>query len=277
MFGFKQMYLSNLNKAVELAKELDYELDYSDRSIMMVEACLANIKNQAPEGGAVTGFEKLAFSFSIYIIEVICRNHGIGQLKKDCPHNGRNMWPFIWKNNTLYIYNWCYNRIVGGEVDNVWLKFNRLVLKKETFSLDVTNDLIFSYANDDTNITTIKYLNSYCERTLGFIWNKKPENTHDYHILSKVTFPSDKLEEILSSAESIRNYLIRLDQTGKIAFAMNTILSNKTEFYFYVRTQEEYEAIILEFSEEPVMRKSLLFDVYEDPQWNFYNKFKNNS
>jgi len=114
--------------ALEVAAGQQTKLDFSHSSIRNVESILATLHVQQHKSRSTDGVFGLALEFGAYIITVIERNTERGLWEKDHPSFGKNAFPFTWRNSTLFPVEWCLKRIVDGPEDNVWVKYERLVL-----------------------------------------------------------------------------------------------------------------------------------------------------
>jgi hypothetical protein len=124
-----QKELTNL--ALRVAKEsFDIKLDFSHNSIRQVEKILSAFHDDYKKTKDDSGLNGIAFEFAAYIITTIEKNTEKGKWERDHPQFGEGAFPFYWKNQTLFPVEWCKKRIFDGPGDNVWSKYQVLVLKK---------------------------------------------------------------------------------------------------------------------------------------------------
>ena len=114
--------------AIEVGKENNITLDFSDASIKDVETILSLLNKDFEKTKNDEGLHGLAYMFGFYIIEVIEKNHGKGWIERDHPDFGENVFPFYWNGETLFPLAWCQKRIFDGDADNVELKYQILIL-----------------------------------------------------------------------------------------------------------------------------------------------------
>ncbi len=121
--------------AVETGKAFNVDLDYSVESLYKVENILGAVHNELHlilkrrDGKAsVRGISK---NFGAYIIEVIERNLTPGWWEVDHPTFGKESFPYyLTDQEIVFPVGWCMNRIEGGPTENVWAKFQIMILKK---------------------------------------------------------------------------------------------------------------------------------------------------
>jgi hypothetical protein len=109
--------------AVKLAEERGIELDYSPGSVEQVEQMLApfhELRSRAQLSDEE--LDRNAHRFGAYIGEVLRRMHG-GHWTQDHDVVGPNSYPFHWKCGQTFPIAWCGKRIINGDEDNVWFKF----------------------------------------------------------------------------------------------------------------------------------------------------------
>jgi hypothetical protein len=127
------------SQAIEIASsEYETSLDYSPESVAKVEEILGkiherNIKEPISEKQLV----KESLRWGGYIGEVIIRikpchwelNSKIG---------GEGSLPIVFENekHETFPVGWCYKRIINGPEDNVWHKFNFLVVEDANRSVN---------------------------------------------------------------------------------------------------------------------------------------------
>ncbi len=76
------------------------------------------------------GLNGAALEFAAYIVSVIQCHFPPAQWERDCPSFGVDTFPLHWRGASIYPYAWCQKRIFDGPGDNVWSKFDALVLGK---------------------------------------------------------------------------------------------------------------------------------------------------
>lgn len=118
------------DNALEIAKVLGFELDYSHKSIKKVERILGKVHKEYKKTGDDDGLRGVAISFAAYIINVIERNTIRGTWKRDHPKMGEDTFPFEWKDTTIFPFAWCMKRILDGKGDDVWSKYKVLVMER---------------------------------------------------------------------------------------------------------------------------------------------------
>jgi hypothetical protein len=118
---------------VELAEQVAREnfgitLDYSVGSVRQVELILGKLHEDYLKSKSQDGLRGLALAFASYLIAVIEKNFQKGKLTRDHPQMGPNTFPYEWNGATLFPYGWCMKRLVDGPEDDVWAKFQALVV-----------------------------------------------------------------------------------------------------------------------------------------------------
>tara|TARA_R110000868_G_C10590272_1_gene739497 strand:+ start:110 stop:529 length:420 start_codon:yes stop_codon:yes gene_type:complete len=117
--------------AIEVGKEYEIELDFTDESIKNVETILSNLHKEYKISKSDDGLNGLAYMFGFYIIDVIEKNHGKGRIERNHPDFGENVFPFYWNGGTLFPLAWCQKRIFDGDGDNVEFKYRISVLEEK--------------------------------------------------------------------------------------------------------------------------------------------------
>ncbi len=113
------------NEAVKWVKQdRGITLDYSADSIQIIEEELARIHTKDHPKAGQPGVFGTAMGYGAYVGEVIRRRDG-GTWAEDHPVGGTNSYPLkITKpDTTIFPVGWCFNRLVNGEEDNVYIKF----------------------------------------------------------------------------------------------------------------------------------------------------------
>jgi hypothetical protein len=73
----------------------------------------------------------IALEFGAYIIRVIEQHFGPVDWQRDHPSFGEDSFPLYWRETTLFPVGWCLKRILDGTGDDVWSKFQTLVLDRD--------------------------------------------------------------------------------------------------------------------------------------------------
>lgn len=110
-------------EAVKFANKKGVNLDYSKDSVQRVEQILADLhqsrsKGQLPD----SDLDMHAHRFGAYIGEVLRRMHG-GHWARDSDVGGPDSFPIHWNGGQTFPIAWCGKRIINGDEDNVWFKF----------------------------------------------------------------------------------------------------------------------------------------------------------
>jgi hypothetical protein len=105
-------------------------LDYSADSIQQVESILAKFHDDYRKTRSDEGLNGVALEFAAYIVTVIQRHFGPAEWERDCQSFGQDAFPLHWRGGSVYPYSWCQKRIFDGPADDVWFKFQAIVLGK---------------------------------------------------------------------------------------------------------------------------------------------------
>jgi hypothetical protein len=117
--------------AQRVAREsFGFELDYSVESVRKVETVLAQLHKDFRRTNDDSGMNGLALEFGAYIIKVIELHFGSGAWARDHPTFGPDTFPYTWRGGEVFPYAWCQKRIFDGPGDDVWAKFQALVVQK---------------------------------------------------------------------------------------------------------------------------------------------------
>jgi hypothetical protein len=110
-------------KAVDYAAARGVTLDYAPSSVERVESLLADL-HRARTAGQLPDDQLHAHAarFGAYIGEVLRRQYG-GHWTQDHDVAGPNSFPIHWKDGQSFPIAWCGKRILNGDEDNVWFKF----------------------------------------------------------------------------------------------------------------------------------------------------------
>jgi len=119
--------------AERVAREgYDTRLDYSVESIKHVERILASIHDDYKRTKAEDGLNGIAAEFAAYIVTVIERHYGPATWERDDPTFGPASFPLRWRGATVFPYSWCQKRIFEGPAEDVWSKFQALIINHES-------------------------------------------------------------------------------------------------------------------------------------------------
>jgi hypothetical protein len=121
-------------KLCELAEQIARDdfgtpLDYSVKSIQKVERILRAIHDEYCRTDSDDGLYGIALEFGAYLVAVIERHFGPAVWERDHPEFGKDAFPLRWRDSTLFPVEWCMKRMIDGPGDNVWSKFQVLVVK----------------------------------------------------------------------------------------------------------------------------------------------------
>lgn len=116
--------------AVEIGEAFGRRLDYSIKSVKQVEKILGEIHREYSRTKDDSGLSGIAIEFGAYLIKVLEQHFGTGTWERHHPEIGSDTFPYYWEGRTLFPYSWCEKRIFDGPGDNVWVKFNALVVKE---------------------------------------------------------------------------------------------------------------------------------------------------
>ena len=119
-----------LDYANQIAENYRIKLDFSHRSIKLVEKILAKVHKDYRKSQNEEGLSGIALEFATYIVAVIERNGEKGRWERNHPDFGEDSFPFYWKDTTLFPYAWCLKRIFDGKGDDVWAKYKTMVLQE---------------------------------------------------------------------------------------------------------------------------------------------------
>lgn len=115
------------NEAIDMTKREHGEiLDYSTASIQSVEKVLGKLHDDVVSGKLREGQRGLAIAYGAYVGECIRRAHPPAHWELDHDIGGAGTYPLFWKGGCSFPVSWCYKRIMNGEEDNIWFKFEIL-------------------------------------------------------------------------------------------------------------------------------------------------------
>jgi hypothetical protein len=120
---------------IHLAEQVAFEsydvtLDQSVESVAEVESILGQLHDDFRRTKNEEGLKGLALEFAAYLISVTERNFGKGSWSRDHSEMGPDTFPYEWNGATLFPYSWCLKRIIDGPADDVWAKFQTLVVQR---------------------------------------------------------------------------------------------------------------------------------------------------
>ena len=116
------------NEAVKDAWEGNHvKLDYSIESIKDVENILGTFHDQYTNDPSKISVKGLGSAYGAYIGEVIRRSEPGAHWQRD-DEMGEKSYPIIWGPTAGHSYPmaWCYRRILNGDEDNVWIKYQAI-------------------------------------------------------------------------------------------------------------------------------------------------------
>jgi len=111
-------------QAVEMAdKNFGIKLDYTPGSIERVEGILGKLHEEYVTTKPSDGLQGLSMAYGAYIGEAMRRSEPGAKWERDDPVEGKKSYPLIWRGGASYVCAWCYRRIMNGDEDNVWFKY----------------------------------------------------------------------------------------------------------------------------------------------------------
>ncbi len=114
-------------EALKDAKENNQiTLDYSPESIRSVEKILGGIHDAYVKNPSSISANGLGPAYGAYIGEVIRKSEPGARWERDDAVAGEKSYPIILGSGHSYPMAWCYHRIVNGDGDNVWVKYQVL-------------------------------------------------------------------------------------------------------------------------------------------------------
>ncbi|MCE5229597.1 hypothetical protein LLG95_08380 [bacterium] len=121
-------------EAVSIAQEEFFtELDHSVGSVREVEDILGKLHKRYAVQSKKSGMETYAIVFGAYIGETLKRHAGRGHWERNHPAGGKNSWPLFLEDGDRACFPclWCIRRIENGDEDNVWVKTQLELNKKQ--------------------------------------------------------------------------------------------------------------------------------------------------
>jgi len=113
--------------AIQIADSFGKKLDFSEKSVKVVEKILSKFHKEYKKTGDEEGLNGIALEFAFYIIKVIENNYEKGRLERNHKDFGDDSFPYYWRGSTIFPYSWCLKRIFDGKADNVWIKYKVLI------------------------------------------------------------------------------------------------------------------------------------------------------
>lgn len=111
------------DEAVQFAGTRGVTLDYTPDSVKQVEGILSDLHVERTKRLlSDSAVNQRAVQFGAYIGEVLRRTYG-GSWSIDHSVGGPKSFPIHWKDHDSFPVGWCGKRIVNGDEDNVWFKF----------------------------------------------------------------------------------------------------------------------------------------------------------
>lgn len=115
----------------ELSEINNVVLDYSHDSIHGVEKILSLMHENYKKTKNKDGLRGISLACAAYIVETIKKNTGKGTWYRNDSHFGEDSFPFEWSDgNVIYPLAWCEKRLFDGESDDVWYKYESIILGK---------------------------------------------------------------------------------------------------------------------------------------------------
>jgi hypothetical protein len=116
--------------AERIAQAYGVTLDYSHDSVSDVERILGELHDEYRDSGNEHGIFGIALEFGAYLVAVIERHHGPIDWKRDHETFGKQSFPLLWKDTTLFPVGWCLKRIMDGPSDDILSKWQVCVLAR---------------------------------------------------------------------------------------------------------------------------------------------------
>ncbi len=115
--------------ALKVGMAFSIDLDYTLESVKEIERICGLLHKEYQRTHDDEGLRGIALQLAAYITLVIEKNFDSGDWKRDDPEFGQDSFPYHWMGKTLFPFIWCSKRIFDGPAENVWKKFNALVLE----------------------------------------------------------------------------------------------------------------------------------------------------
>ena len=121
-----------IDLSLKVGAHYDINLDFSIESVKDVEKILSKVSAEYSKTKNEEGLNGLALELAAYIIAVIEKNITTGTWERDSKELGKETFPYdLGGGDIIFPYAWCLKRIYDGEGENVWSKFDALVLKNK--------------------------------------------------------------------------------------------------------------------------------------------------
>jgi hypothetical protein len=117
-------------------------LDFSDESVARVEKILGKLyKPNIDKNNLPGGTRGMAILYGVYIGECIIKNHKGLRWELNHEAGGNGSMPVILPDGASFPVGWCLKRLVNGEEDNVWHKYQVTIINrgKDSIKQDSTN------------------------------------------------------------------------------------------------------------------------------------------
>jgi len=119
--------------AKEIAREgFAKKLDYTPQSVHEVEVILGVLHEDYVGSGSDEGLYGVALEFGSYLAKVIELHFGPIQWTRDHPDFVKDSLPLTWRGGAIFPVSWCLKRIIDGPSEDIWSKFQVLVLDRDT-------------------------------------------------------------------------------------------------------------------------------------------------
>ena len=126
----QRMIATMAEGAVTEARQQSVPLDYSADSIRFVEGLLGGFHERHKSGKmSDADVNQQAMLYGSYVGEVIRRLKG-GEWARDHEQAGPHTYPLSYDEHQSFPIMWCGKRMVNGPEDNVWHKFQIIVLEE---------------------------------------------------------------------------------------------------------------------------------------------------
>jgi hypothetical protein len=109
-------------------KENHVTLDYSIDSLKQVDQVLGHVHDTYVTNTSAVSVNGLSAAYGAYVGEVIHRHEPNSFWARDSKVAGEKSYPLHWGAGESYPMRWCSKRIVNGDEDLIWVKYD--VLKK---------------------------------------------------------------------------------------------------------------------------------------------------
>ena len=116
--------------ALRIGDATGVKLDYSLDSVKHVDAILEPIHQEYLKDKNMDGLNGVALEMAAYIVTVIEKNLAQGTWERDSAELGSETFPYTFRGQTIFPYQWCMKRIIVGSAEDTWPKFQSLVLDK---------------------------------------------------------------------------------------------------------------------------------------------------